>query len=384
MSTSASGPAIEADRLKKEYKGMTVLDVERLSVERGEILVVLGPSGSGKSVLLRILNLLEPPGEGAVRFDGREVQGLEGRGRVEVSRRMALIFQDPLLFRGSVEDNVAYGLKVRGVSREERLSRAREMLEVVGLHGFGSKHVSTLSGGEAQRVALARALVIGPEVLLLDEPFANLDAPTRAALQEEVRGILRGRGITAVFVTHDQDEAARMGDRIMVLDGGKVAQEGSPRDIFYEPESEFVAGFVGYDNLYRGEVAGSEGGLTTIEVEGVMLEAVADLEPGRSVAVGVRPEDVTLVPADEAGARASSRNAFRGKVVDVELRGPAARVTVACPFPLVALVTRRSAEELGIEVGTDVGARFKATAIAVIQTAERAVRDINEAGGLQG
>lgn len=384
MSISAGGPAIEADRLKKEYNGRTVLDVERLIVERGEILVVLGPSGCGKSVLLRVLNLLEPPGAGAVRFCGREVQGLEGRARVEVSRRMALIFQDPLLFRGSVRDNVAYGLKVRGVPREERLARARKMLEVVGLERHGARNVSTLSGGEAQRVALARALVIAPEVLLLDEPFANLDAPTRAALQEEVRDILRGGSMTAVFVTHDQDEAARMGDRIMVLNGGRVAQEGSPRDIFYEPETEFVAGFVGYDNLYRGEVARSEGGLATILVEGGVLQAVADLEPGRRVVLGVRPEDVTLMPAGEVGSRASSRNAFGGKVTGVELRGPAARVTVACPFPLVALVTRRSAEELGIEVGADVGARFKATAVAVMENAERAVRDTDEAGGLRG
>lgn len=328
---------------------------------------MLGPSGSGKSVLLRMLNLLEQPSEGTVRFYGDDVTGLEGRERTAVSRRMAMVFQDPLLFRGTVGANVAYGLKVRRVPAEERAGRVAEMLDVVGLGDRSGAYVRSLSGGEAQRVSVARALVIKPDVLLLDEPFANLDAPTRHSLQEETRDILRARKMTAVFVTHDQDEAARMGDRILLLHDGSIAQEGGVNEIFYKPASEFVARFVGMDNVYDGLVESCEDGLAQISVDGGKLYAVADVCGADRVKVGVRPEDVTLVPADEVEVRASSMNAFSGKVTDVETRGPVARVTVACPFPLVAAITTRSLDEMRITVGSEIGARFKATATVVFQ-----------------
>jgi len=353
--------------LKKAFNGRTVLDVERLTVEQGEVLSILGPSGSGKSVLLRALNLLEPLPQGTIRFFGSEVQGLEGRRRVEVSRRMAMVFQDPLLFRGSVRDNVAYGLKVRRVPSDEREKRVGEMLDVVGLRDLDGAQASTLSGGEAQRVAVARALVIKPEVMLFDEPFANLDLPTRHSLQDETRSILLERGMTAIFVTHDQEEAARMADHILVLHEGRIAQEGSARDIFYKPTTEFVARFVGVENLYRGRVDDVTDGLARISVDGAVFEVATHAETGRGVTLGLRPEDVTLVPPEELGATASSRNAFVGKVTATEIRGPLVRVTLACPFPLVAVVTRRSMEDLGIAEGEDFGVRFKATAVVVIR-----------------
>jgi tungstate transport system ATP-binding protein len=364
--TSAGGAIIEAGGLRKDYAGSTVLDIEHLSVEPGEILAVLGPSGSGKSVLLRILNLLEPPTLGTISFGGLEVQELAGRKRLEVSRRMAMIFQDPLLFRGSVGENAAYGLKVRKVSGGQRNARVGEILDLVGLGQMSDKYVSTLSGGEGQRVALARALVIEPEVLLLDEPFASLDPPARHALQEETRSILRKRSMTAVFVTHDQDEAARLGDRVLLLDSGRIAQVGTPRSVFYEPETEFAARFMGVENIFHGEVMSCEAGSARVSVESRMIEVVTDRVTGERLTIGIRPEDIALFPAPEVTAAASSENAMDGKVTDIELRGPVARVTVACPFPLVALVTRRSLEELGIELGSQVGARFKATAVVVI------------------
>src|SRR5450759_56713 len=357
---------IEAKGLRKAYGAGVVLDLEELAVRRGEVLVILGPSGAGKSVLLRMLNLLEAPSEGTVYFEGEEVQGLEGHRRTEVSRRMALIFQDPLLFRGSVADNTGYGLKVRHVAAEERERRGAEVLKLVKMSRFAGKQTSTLSGGEAQRIALARALVIEPEVLLLDEPFASLDTPTRRALQEDVKRILTDLGMTAIFVTHDQEEAARLGDRIMVLEDGKVAQSGSPREIFYEPRNEFVASFVGFENIYDGEVVASDGGLARVVVDGRELEAVTDRRGGERVKIAIRPEDLTVVPADDIGDAASSRNALLGKVVETDVRGPIARLTIECPFPLVAFITSRSLEEMGISTGMEVGARFKATALVVI------------------
>jgi tungstate transport system ATP-binding protein len=344
--------------------------VERLEVQQGEVLAVLGPSGSGKSVLLRTLNLLERPSGGTVRFYGQDVTGLEGRERTAVTRRMAMVFQDPLLFHGTVAGNVAYGLKVRKVAAEERAGRVANMLAGVGLGDRSGAYVQSLSGGEAQRVAVARALVIEPEVLLLDEPFANLDAPTRHTLQEETRDILRDRGMTAVFVTHDQDEASRMGDRILVLHDGSIAQEGGAREIFYRPATEFVARFVGMSNLYEGLVEACEEGLARVSVQGRGLFAVAEIDCGEKVKVGIRPEDVTLVPADEVDRPTSSMNSFTGKVTDVEARGPVARVTVACPFPLVAAITTRSLDELEIAGGAEIGVRFKATALVVFGEAE--------------
>ena len=371
---------IEATGLKKQYQGRLVVDVERISVDRGEILVILGPSGSGKSVLLRLLNLLEPPTDGTIRFAGRPVQDLHRRERVEAARRMAMVFQDPLLFRGLAGENVGYGLKIRGVQAAERKARVDEMLDLVGLKGSGGAHVSTLSGGEAQRVSLARAMVLKPEVLMLDEAFANLDVPTRHSLQRELKGILRGLGMTAVFVTHDQEEAARLGDRILVLYDGAIAQEGSAREIFYQPENEFVARFIGVDNIYDGVVVGSEGGHAQVSVGNAVIEVIADGEKGAKLKLGVRPEDVTLVPPEDRGGLASSRNAFVGTVTEIELRGPLARVRLRCPFELEALVTRRSYEEMEIDVGSRLGARFKTVAVMAIGSEGGAPGSTSDAG----
>ncbi|MFH1150325.1 MAG: ABC transporter ATP-binding protein [Actinomycetota bacterium] len=380
MSPEPVTPIIEAERLRKDYLGRTVVDIERIAVEQGETLVVLGPSGCGKSVLLRMMNLLEAPTEGTIRFEGREVQGLKGQQRVSVSRRMAMIFQDPLLFRGTALRNVEYGLKVRDVPAAARAERAREVLEVVGLGHMSGELVSTLSGGEAQRVSVARALAVEPELLLLDEPFANLDAPTRHELQNELRSLLSRSGMTAIFVTHDQEEAARLGDRILVLDAGRVEQEGTARDIFYQPETEFVARFVGVDNIFHGNVLRASAGLAEVDVGGAVLEVATGIGAGEPVALGVRPEDVTIVPEGEISAPASSRNTFLGKVSGLELSGPLAKVSLECPFPLVALITRRSAEEMGIEAGRRFGARFKAVAVVVIERDGEAVSDVKDAG----
>ncbi|MBU4175249.1 MAG: ABC transporter ATP-binding protein [Actinobacteria bacterium] len=357
---------IRAIGLRKKYGERTVLDIETVSVGPGEILACLGPSGAGKSVLLRILNLLEAPTAGRILFEGGEVQGLRGKEMVAVSRRMAMLFQDPLLFSTTVRNNVAYGLKVRKVPASEREGRVASALEMVRLSGFEEKHVSTLSGGEAQRVALARALVVEPELLLLDEPFASLDRLNRTALQGEVKRILKENGLCAIFVTHDQEEAGRIGDRIVILDQGRIVQEGAAGDVFHRPSSEFAALFVGMENLYKGVVTGSDNGLTRVEVQGKFLESTCEAGNGERVTAGLRPEDVTLVPPEQIEAPASSRNAFKGRVVGVELAGPTARVTALCPFPVVALITRRSLEDMGIAEGKMVGLRFKATAVHII------------------
>jgi tungstate transport system ATP-binding protein len=273
-----------------------------------------------------------------------------------------MLFQDPLLFNTSVENNVTYGLKIRRLPPEERDRRLRRSLAMVHMEDFRESRGYTLSGGEAQRVALARALVVEPELILLDEPFANLDRLTKKELQEEVRGILRESGLAAVFVTHDQDEAGLMGDRIVILNHGRVVQKGTAREVFFHPSDRFAAHFVGMDNVFEGKVVAQQDGIAGVDVDGARFELMSDLPVGSEVTVGLRPEDVTVVPAGDIDNPASSRNAFAGTVEKVEIGGPTARVTVRCPLPVIALITTRSLEELEITEGSKAGVRFKATA----------------------
>jgi len=359
-------PLIEALDLKKSYGEETVLDIERLEVGSGEAVSVLGPSGAGKSVLLRILNLIEPATSGTLLFDGFDVDGLDRGARLELRRRMVLMFQDALLFKGTVLDNVEYGLKVRRVAAEERRAKAEEALSAVGLEGFGGKPSDELSGGEAHRVALARSLVLEPDILYLDEPFANLDPVNREALHREFADLIQNREITALFVTHDQEEAALVGDRIILLNGGRIVQEGASRDLFYNPDSEFAARFLGAENILDGVVRESGGGMSTLVVDGRDVELVADLAAGSLATFALRPEDVILAEPGSTEMRMSTRNVFTGRVVRIEERGPTARVTVECPFPLVSLITSRSLEGMGLREGSEVEARFKAVAAHVI------------------
>lgn len=357
---------LEARGLRKEIEARTLLDIEELAVERGQVLSVLGPSGAGKSMLLRLLNLLEPPTAGTIHFDGEAVHDLTRSRRVTVARRMAMIFQEPLLFKGTVGRNVEYGLRIRGVERAEREGKVRQALTAVKLGGIEERDSATLSGGEAQRVSLARSLVLEPELLLLDEPFASLDPINRRALQEDVLSLIKSRGITAVFVTHDLGEAALLGDRIAVLDRGSIDQQGTSTEIFYSPASEFVARFVGVENIFDGTVKSSAGGISLIDVEGREVEVVGDLLAGGTVRLGLRPEDITLVPPGGVSSPASTRNALTGEVLAIVEHGATARVTLACPFRLNVIITRRSLADLGIAVGGKAGVRFKATAVILM------------------
>ena len=218
-----------------------------LTVEGGETLAILGPSGCGKTTTLRLIAGLERPDVGQVFFGDQDVT------RLPIERRdVGMVFQNYALFPNlDVAGNIVYGLKIRGVSPAERNKRCEELLELVGLQHHGKRSIHELSGGQRQRVALARALAPRPKVLLLDEPLAALDAQLRERLRSELNQLLRGLGITSVFVTHDQGEAMALGDRILVMEHGRVAQLASPRDIYQKPANAFVAGFVGNLNAFQ-------------------------------------------------------------------------------------------------------------------------------------
>jgi tungstate transport system ATP-binding protein len=354
-------PKLELRGIVVRRGGATTLEVESLAVEPGEVLAVIGPNGAGKSTLLQVAALLLPPTAGDVLFEGETVRGRE----LSVRRRMAVALQDALLLGGSIQDNVALGLSLRGESGTHKRERAAFWLRRFGIEALARRPAGRVSGGEARRASLARAFALEPEVLLLDEPFSGLDEPTRHALLDDLAGILAETGVTAVFVTHDRDEALRVGGRVAVVIGGRLRQAGPPGEVFGAPADEEVGAFVGVENILDGRVLSVADGLAEVEVAGRRLSAVAKAEAGGAVRVCLRPEDVVLSTAREA-LSGSARNHLAGVVVDVRPRGAEARVVVDCGFPLVATVTRRSAEELELVPGRVVVAACKATAVHLL------------------
>ncbi len=353
------------DGLRQSYDGREVLDIPGLSVNEKEIFAVIGPNGSGKSTLLRLVDLLEEPAAGDVAYwDGSRLTELNRERRRNLARQMAMVFQEPLLFRRSVEANVRYGLKARRVEKEEARRRVSETLEMLGLEGFEERYAPTLSGGEAQKVSLARALAVQPRLLLLDEPFASLDLPTKVALRSEVAALLRRLEITAIYVTHDHLEALEMADRIAVIIDGKIQQVGTPVEIFAYPASREVADFIGAETLLEGEITGARDGIATVSVDGQELEVMSDLPVGGKVLLMIHPEEVTLMGCEETDT--SARNRFTGTVTEMTLLGALVKVKLDCGFPLVSYITRTSQEEMGIKTGVRVCGAFKATAVHVI------------------
>ena len=361
-------PVLSLAGLHQQYSPSWSLDIPALDVRAREVLAVIGPNGSGKSSLLRILGLLERPVVGEVRVHGRAVDAAHS---VSARRRIAAVFQEPWLADMSVADNVGLGLRFRGVPRAAVRARVERWLERFGVAALRDRSARWLSGGEAQRVALARALVLEPEVLLLDEPFSGLDSPTRATLVPDLGAILRADRVTAVLVTHDRHEALALADRVAVLMDGRVRQLDETARVFYAPVSEAVARFVGVETIVSGTVLACDGGVTVVDVDGCALEIAAPAAPGTRVRIGIRPEDVTLVPVAEQPGTSSARNVLPGVIVRVTASAHGTHVVVDCGFPLVAAVTPRSVNELGLLAGGRVVAVFKATAAHVVGSAAR-------------
>lgn len=349
----------------KDYHGRSVLYVENFDIEEGIVTAVVGPNGSGKSTLLRIVSLLERPSRGEMVFwDGSRLSSL-GRAELrELAGQMAMIFQDPILFRRSVEGNLAYGLKVRGVRRSERMVRVREMLRRLDLEELAKRDARSLSGGEAQKVALGRALILKPRLLLMDEPLSNLDLPSRREMLRLIPELVRESGVTVLYVSHDYHEVLEIADRLAVLIGGVLHQVGDPGEVFARPVSEEVASFLRAENLLQGEVVRREGEMVGIKVGKGDLVALGDFRAGSRVKILVHPEEVVLhAPGEEAG---SARNRLPARVLEVREMGALVKVRLDCGFPLVAHVTRASREEMGIAPGKVYTAALKATSLHVM------------------
>ncbi|HEX2365619.1 MAG TPA: ABC transporter ATP-binding protein [Bradyrhizobium sp.] len=307
--------------------GTRALESATLNIARGETLVLLGPSGCGKTTMLRIIAGLETPDEGGrVLFDGNDMTNVP----IE-KRNIGMVFQSYALFPNmSVADNIGYGLKIRGVPKKERDARVAELVALTNITGLENRRIDQLSGGQRQRVALARAVAIRPGILLLDEPLTALDAALRERLRSELNRLLRALGITAIYVTHDQSEAMELGDRIVVMSKGRIAQVGTPRDIYFTPCNRFVAEFIGAANIIESSV---ENGHLVLPGGRQPVTGQADLA---AVVVMVRPESIRVVGAGAAALSGTVDSvAFNGEKQRLVVGGAAGKpMTVDAPNTL--------------------------------------------------
>ena len=314
---------LQIEKLTKYFGEFVAVRELSLQINDGEFICFLGPSGCGKTTLLRAIAGLDPQSSGSIIQDGKNISNLPPS-----ERDFGIVFQSYALFPNlTVFQNVAYGLENQRLPKEEIRKRVVELLELVGMPEHTDKYPAQLSGGEQQRVALSRALATSPGLLLLDEPLSALDARVRAALRQEIRALHERLGVTTILVTHDQEEALSMADRIVVMNHGSIEQVGTPEEIYGTPASPFVADFIGVMNFMQGEITSS--GTVRIGENSINCETT-NLQVGRKVRLTVRPEDI-LCSADSASDQAESVNSFAVKVDSLEFLGSFCRLILSGP-----------------------------------------------------
>jgi putative spermidine/putrescine transport system ATP-binding protein len=319
---------LEIDNLHKTFGSNTALHRFDMQIERGEFITFLGPSGCGKTTVLRMIAGFEAPTRGAIRIDGRDVTHLRTR-----QRNVGMVFQSYALFPNmTVADNIGFGLRIAREPQHKILRRVEEMLELIKLPSLGDRYPWQLSGGQQQRVALARALATKPQVLLLDEPLSALDAKIRISLRQDIRTLQRELGITSIFVTHDQEEALSISDRIAVMNEGRIEQVGTPLEIYNFPRTRFVASFVGTLNILSGHVVDPATG--RMAVDGQELTTTRSLAPGdagKKRLLALRPEAIVLE------APATGRNTLRATVEEVSFLGAVVRIRTRVSNEVISL-----------------------------------------------
>ena len=341
-SATAEDAAIVVDGVSKHFGATVAVDNCSLSVERGAFVSLLGPSGCGKTTLLRIIGGFEGQDSGSVQIHGQTMDG-----RPPNNRPVNMVFQRYALFpHKNVRENIAFPLELKGVGKKERRERVQEILALVRLPGVEERSPNELSGGQAQRVALARALVGRPEVLLLDEPLTALDLKLRKAMQLELRRIQEQLGTTFLYVTHDQEEALTMSDRIVLMNEGAIVQEGAPAEIYQQPRSVFVSHFIGEANLLHGKILDTADGVTRVRVDGLELVApAADLRAGAGAVISVRPEWTEIGSPGSIGDHSDNR--LRGRLVRRIFLGNLVRwIVELAPEVLVTVETGVEAPDL--------------------------------------
>lgn len=359
-------PMLDCTSIRKSFGQTRVLDDVSIAIEPGELVTLLGPSGCGKTTLLRSVAGLVEIDLGTVKVQGMNLAGLPIH-----KRQIGMVFQSHALFpHMSVEDNVGFGMKMHGADKDRIRTRVAEALKLVHLADYGRRRPHELSGGQQQRVAIARAVANDPALLLLDEPFGALDRKLREALQIELRKLTKDLGMTAVFVTHDQEEAMILSDRIAVMSGGRIQQFASPREVFDTPANTFVANFMGFENMIPATSATAlSGGRVSVTCAGDTT-FMGELPPGGSLdasqpVVALRSERITLSNPDAPGV-APSDNTLGGRIVDIAYRGTAYVVSVETTVG--TLTVKSSAPPPGLANGDAVRMTWAAEACRVLNT----------------
>ncbi|MEM3627240.1 MAG: ABC transporter ATP-binding protein [Candidatus Bathyarchaeia archaeon] len=354
-------PTVEVQNLIKEYSGRQVLRDVSFTVKDGEIFVLVGPNGAGKTTLLRILDLLEEPTSGKVLFNG-ELANYSTKDKAALRRRIGMVFQQTVLFNMSVFDNVAYGLKIRAENnRVDVRQRVMSMLELVQLRGFERKNALTLSGGEAQRVALAQALVTEPQLLLLDEPTANLDPKNASIVEEVLSYVNRERKITIIMTTHNMLQAENLAQRVAMLNEGKIEAVGTFQEIFGGP-LRGIKNFARLENVFHGISRISPEGTSIINVgDGPQIEAA--FKRTGYIMFHVPPEDIILSTQPLVS---SARNTFKGKIVQISDLGSVVKLKVRAGKDFNVQITKRSFNEMGLNLNAEVYLAFKASSVQII------------------
>ena len=327
MNTKQTG-SVRFEGVVKKYGAVTALKKLDLSIDPGKLVTLLGPSGCGKTTTLRLIAGLEMATEGRIHIGGEDVTHLTA-----TYRKVSMVFQSYALFpHMTVRENVAYGLTVKAVPKAEAAEKAEEGLELVGLAGFGDRLPSELSGGQQQRVAVARAIVLEPEVLLLDEPLSNLDAKLRRHVREEIRQIQQRLGLTAVYVTHDQEEAMAVSDSIIVMNNAEIAQIGTPSDLYEAPSSAFIADFIGDANLVPCDIESSAKGSAIAILNGQRLSIPSDAISKGPARLVLRPHALKIAAPDQPGLSGEiSYAAYLGKEIQYTVETAVGSLFVISP-----------------------------------------------------
>ncbi|MDR3291991.1 MAG: ABC transporter ATP-binding protein [Methanobrevibacter sp.] len=346
---------IKINDISKKWKGFEINNLS-LEINDNEYFCILGPSGSGKTLLLELISGIYLPDSGEIYLDGENItfDPLENRG-------IMFVYQNYMLFpHKTVFENIAFGLNIRNVKKDEIKLKVNEMMELLSISHLSNRLPRTLSGGEQQRTALARALILQPKVILMDEPLSALDKKIKEELMKELRNIHEEFDITIIHVTHNFDEALMLADRIAVIKKGEVIQVGNLDDIFRHPSNEFVADFVGVENIFQGIAKKIDKGLTIIDTGNISI--YSNQEKEGSVHLSLRPEDV-LVSLYEV--QTSAKNVFKGKIKEIIDQGALIKLMIDIKEPLIVFLTRQSFLEMELNIGKEVWTHFKATAVNI-------------------
>ncbi|MEO8612853.1 MAG: ABC transporter ATP-binding protein [Chloroflexota bacterium] len=349
---------LEITNIHKAFGSSIAVHDFSLPIERGEFVSFLGPSGCGKTTVLRMIAGFEQPSEGSIVVSGKDITRLNAN-----KRNIGMVFQQYALFPNmNVEDNIRFGLMVSGTDKPAQRQRVNEMLSLIHMEEFRARYPSQLSGGQQQRVALARALAIQPDVLLLDEPLSALDAKIRVSLRQEIRSIQRRLGITTIFVTHDQEEALSISDRIVVMNKGFIEQVGTPLEIYNTPQTQFVASFVGTLNVLTADVVNAQDKRIRVDGQEIQVEDLAIDAPNQPIAIAIRPESVSM-----NGSTAHAGNNLRGTVEDIYFLGSVVRIRTRLKDQFINMDTFNNPGLALPERGTDLVLHFTPEACRVLK-----------------